>query len=49
MPRRWLGAEQELDEKRKKREEARAKKREEMAKQLEEQQPGEAPDPNAEP
>ena len=32
-----LGAEQELDAKRQKREEARAKKREEMAKQLEEQ------------
>jgi large subunit ribosomal protein L17 len=39
-----LGAEQELDAKRQKREEARAKKREEMAKQLEEQNPGgEAP------
>ena len=36
-----LGAEQELDEKRKKRDEARAKKREEMAKQLEEQQAAE--------
>jgi large subunit ribosomal protein L17 len=44
-----IGAEQELDEKREKREEARAKKREEMAKQLEEQKAGEAPDPNAEP
>jgi large subunit ribosomal protein L17 len=44
-----LGAEQELDEKRKKREEARATKREELAKQMEEQKPGEAPDPNAEP
>jgi large subunit ribosomal protein L17 len=44
-----LGAEQELDEKRQKRADARAKKREEMAKQMEEQQPGEAPDPNAEP
>ena len=44
-----LGAEHELDEKRQKREEARAKRREEMAKQLEEQNPGEAPDPNAEP
>jgi large subunit ribosomal protein L17 len=44
-----LGAEQELDEKRKKREEARAKKREELAKQMEEQKPDEAPDPNAEP
>jgi len=40
-----LGAEHELDEKRQKREEARAKKRE----QLEEEKPGEAPDPNAEP
>ncbi len=44
-----LGAEHELDEKRQKRDEARAKRREEMAKQLEEQNPGEAPDPNAEP
>jgi large subunit ribosomal protein L17 len=44
-----LGAEQELDEKRKKREEARATKREELAKQMEEQKPGEAPDPTAEP
>ena len=44
-----LGAEHELDEKHQKREEARAKKREEMAKQLEEQNPGEAGDPNAEP
>src|SRR5277367_7146956 len=44
-----LGAEHELSEKAAKREEARAKKREEMAKQLEEQKPGEAPDPNAEP
>jgi large subunit ribosomal protein L17 len=44
-----LGAEHELDEKRQKREEARTKKREELAKQLEEQNPGEAPDPNAEP
>ena len=44
-----LGAEQELDEKRQKREEARTKKREELAKQLEEQKAGEAPDPNAEP
>ena len=43
-----LGAEQELDEKRQKREAARAKKREEMAKQLEEQNPGEQGDPNAE-
>ena len=44
-----LGAEHELDEKRQKRDEARAKKREELAKQLEEEKPGEAPDPNAEP
>ena len=44
-----LGAEQELDEKRQKREEMRAKKREELQKQLEEQAPGEGPDPNAEP
>jgi len=44
-----LGAEQELNEKREKRETSRAKKREEIQKQLEEQKPGEAPDPNAEP
>jgi large subunit ribosomal protein L17 len=44
-----LGAEHELSEKAAKREEARTKKREEIAKQLEEQNPGEAPDPNAEP
>jgi large subunit ribosomal protein L17 len=44
-----LGAENELDEKRQKREESRTKKREELAKQMEEQHPGEAPDPNAEP
>jgi len=44
-----LGAEHELSEKAAKREEARTKKREEIAKQLEEQHPGEAPDPNAEP
>ena len=43
-----LGAEQELDEKRQKRAAAREKKREEMAKQLEEQNPGEQGDPNAE-
>jgi large subunit ribosomal protein L17 len=36
-----LGAEQELDAKRQKREEARAKKREELAKQMEEQGGGE--------
>jgi large subunit ribosomal protein L17 len=44
-----LGAEHELSEKAAKRAEARTKKREEMQKQLEEQNPGEAPDPNAEP
>lgn len=44
-----LGAEQALDEKRQKREEARTKKREELQRQMEEQNPGEAPDPNAEP
>jgi len=44
-----LGAEQELDEKRQKRQEAREKKRAELAKQLEERNPGEEPDPNAEP
>jgi large subunit ribosomal protein L17 len=44
-----LGAEHELSEKAAKRQEARTKKREEMAKQMEEQNPGEAPDPNAEP
>jgi large subunit ribosomal protein L17 len=45
-----LGAEQELDEKRKKRDEARAKKREELAKQMEEQQAAEGPtDPEATP
>ncbi len=44
-----LGAEQELNEKAQKRAEARQKKREEMEKQLAEQEPGEAPDPNAEP
>lgn len=44
-----LGAEQELNEKAKKRADARAKKREELAKQMEEQKAGEAPDPNAEP
>jgi large subunit ribosomal protein L17 len=44
-----LGAEHELDEKRQKREDARTKKREELAKQMEERNPGEAPDPNAEP
>ena len=43
-----LGAEQELNEKAKKREEARTKKREELQKQLEEQNPGEQGDPNAE-
>jgi large subunit ribosomal protein L17 len=44
-----LGAEHELNEKAQKRAEARDKKREEMQKQLSEQNPGEAPDPNAEP
>ena len=44
-----LGAEHELSDKAAKRAEARTKKREEIAKQLEEQHPGEAPDPNAEP
>ena len=39
-----IGAEQELDAKRQKREEARAKKREEIAKQMEEQGGGEAPE-----
>jgi len=39
-----IGAEQELDAKREKREEARAKKREELAKQMEEQGGGEAPE-----
>ena len=44
-----LGAEQELTEKAQKRTEARNKKREELQKQMEEQNPGEQPDPNAEP
>jgi len=44
-----LGAEQELNEKAAKRAEVREKKREELQKQMEEQQPGEAGDPNAEP
>src|ERR1700735_4610673 len=44
-----LGAEHELSEKAAQRTEASAKKREELAKQLEERNPGEAPDPNAEP
>jgi len=44
-----LGAEQELDAKAAKRAEARTKKQEELAKQLQEREPGEAPDPNAEP
>ncbi len=43
-----LGAEQELNEKAQKRAAAREKKREELAKQLEERNPGEQPDPNAE-
>ena len=38
-----IGAEQELDAKREKREEARTKKREELAKQMEEDKPVEAP------
>jgi len=42
-----LGAEQELNEKAAKREEARAKKREELQKQLEEREPGENSDPSA--
>ena len=44
-----LGAEHELNEKAQKRAEARTKKREELAKQLEESNPGQQPDPNAEP
>jgi len=44
-----LGAEHELNEKAQKREEARTKKREELQKQMAERDPGEAPDPNAEP
>jgi large subunit ribosomal protein L17 len=44
-----LGAEQELNEKAQKRAESREKKREELQKQMAEQNPGEAPDPNAEP
>ena len=44
-----LGAETELNEKAQRRVEARAKKQEELQKQLEEQNPGEQPDPNAEP
>ncbi len=43
-----LGAEHELNEKAQKRAEARSKKREELAKQMEERNPGEAGDPNAE-
>jgi large subunit ribosomal protein L17 len=38
-----------LNEKAQKRAEARTKRREELAKQMEERNPGEAPDPNAEP
>jgi large subunit ribosomal protein L17 len=41
-----LGAEQELNEKAAKREEARAKRREELQKQLEEREPGEDTNPN---
>jgi len=44
-----LGAEHELNEKAQKRADARNKRREELAKQMEERNPGEAPDPNAEP
>ena len=44
-----LGAEQELDAKAAKRAEARAKKQEEINKQLAEREPGDQPDPNAEP
>jgi large subunit ribosomal protein L17 len=43
-----LGAEHELNEKAQKRSEARTKRREELAKQMEERNPGEAGDPNAE-
>jgi large subunit ribosomal protein L17 len=43
-----LGAEHELNEKAQKRAEAREKRREELAKQLEERNPGEEGDPNAE-
>jgi len=43
-----LGAEHELNEKAQKRAEARTKRREELAKQMEEREPGEAGDPNAE-
>ena len=43
-----LGAEHELNEKARKRAEARTKKREELAKQMEERNPGEQGDPNAE-
>jgi len=42
-----LGAEQELNEKAAKREEARAKRREELQKQLEEREPGEDTNPNS--
>ena len=44
-----LGAEHELNEKAQKRAEACTKRREELARQMEERNPGEAPDPNAEP
>ena len=44
-----LGAEHELDAKAAKRAEAKAKKQEEINKQLQEREPGEQPDPNAEP
>jgi large subunit ribosomal protein L17 len=44
-----LGAEQELDAKAAKRAEAKAKRQEEINQQLLEREPGEQPDPNAEP
>jgi large subunit ribosomal protein L17 len=43
-----LGAEHELNEKAQKRADARTKKREELAKQMEEREPGQESDPNAE-
>ena len=43
-----LGAEHELNERAQKRADARAKKREELAKQMEEREPGQGGDPNAE-
>ncbi len=44
-----LGAESELNEKAQKRAEARTKKQEQLQRELEDQNPGEQPDPNAEP